>query len=176
MTDPTETKNPSIEGLVERLRALDAALPAGPWELWTSCSFRRITGPDGKDGGVLSAYLQRSDNHPDLSMPEHQLQALVDLRNAAPEAASDLARLQVENALLRGQVRLAVDGAQPLWSGEVAELKAEVERLSSLVREAEIGLGQIARMKMFPDYQINNTTLVAAFTIARATLSSIKGE
>lgn len=28
---------------------------AGPWEWWTSCSFRRLSGPDGKDGGVLRA-------------------------------------------------------------------------------------------------------------------------
>lgn len=69
---------------IARLEALERRLPAGPWELWTSCSFRRITGPDGKEGGVLHAYNQRADGHPDLSMPENQLAALVELRNALP--------------------------------------------------------------------------------------------
>lgn len=69
---------------MEELRAIDARLPAGPWEVWSSNSFRRITGPDGKDGGVLSAYVQRSDGHPDLSMTEQQLADLCALRNALP--------------------------------------------------------------------------------------------
>ncbi|MFZ5667981.1 MAG: hypothetical protein ACOY4K_00665 [Pseudomonadota bacterium] len=70
--------------LATELERLDAALPPGPWTLWTSCSFRRITGPDGKEGGVLHAYNQRPDGHPDLSMPEEELEALVALRNALP--------------------------------------------------------------------------------------------
>jgi hypothetical protein len=77
-----------VEGVVGRLEEIDRTLPAGPWEVWTSCSFRRITGPDGKDGHVLSAYNQRGDGHPDLSMPETQLQALVALRNEAPALAT----------------------------------------------------------------------------------------
>lgn len=70
--------------LITRLEQAEAVLPAGPWEVWTSCSFRRITGPDGRDGGVLSAINQRGDGHPDLSMNEEQLRALVDLRNELP--------------------------------------------------------------------------------------------
>ena len=71
--------------LIARLEKAEAALPAGPWTVWTSNSFRRITGPDRADGGVLHAYNQYRDGHPDLSMPEQQLQALVELRNALPE-------------------------------------------------------------------------------------------
>jgi len=37
--------------------------------------------------------------------------------------------LQREITRLRAQVREAVDGAQPLWSGEVAADKAEIQRL-----------------------------------------------
>lgn len=77
------TPDPTPSDLA-RLREDEALLPPAPWELWTSCSFRRITGPDGVEGGVLHAYNQRSDNHPDLSMPEEQLFALVRLRNALP--------------------------------------------------------------------------------------------
>lgn len=78
------------EHLARIVREIDANLPAGPWVVWTSCSFRRITGPDGKDGGVLHAYTQRSDGHPDLSMPEEDLQTLARLRNLLPEIVKAL--------------------------------------------------------------------------------------
>lgn len=83
-----------LEGLNRDL----ASVPALPWKLATSCSFRRICGPDGKDGGVLSAYNQRSDGHPDLSMPEEQLFALVRLINAYPAL---LSRLEAAEAALQ---------------------------------------------------------------------------
>lgn len=38
----------------------------GPWKWWTSNSFRRLSGPDGKDGGVLCPTVSRNDGHPDL--------------------------------------------------------------------------------------------------------------
>lgn len=70
---------------IERLTSCIKALPDGKWEVWTSNSYRRVTanvrGRSGPDGGVLHAYAQRSDGHPDLSMSEEQLQALCDLRN-----------------------------------------------------------------------------------------------
>lgn len=60
-------------------------LPPGKWEVWTSCSYRRITaeidGRSQQDGGVLHAYRQRSDGHPDLSMDERELQAICDIVN-----------------------------------------------------------------------------------------------
>lgn len=87
---PRMTQN---DGVVERLARADAELPEGPWEVWSSCSFRRITGPDGKDGGVLSGEVQRSDGHPDLSMSERQLQALCDLRNGVRALLSERAAL-----------------------------------------------------------------------------------
>jgi len=38
----------------------------GPWSMWTSCSFRRISSASGGDGDVLCAVVQRADGHPDL--------------------------------------------------------------------------------------------------------------
>lgn len=61
-----------------------AMLPVGPWAVASSNSFRRINGPDGKDGGVLHAYAQRGDGHPDLSMSEAHLWALCRVVNAMP--------------------------------------------------------------------------------------------
>ncbi len=71
-----------------RIRAALSRLPPGPWEVWTSCSFRRISGPDGQDGGVLCGITQRADGHPDLSMNERQLEALCQVVNLAREITS----------------------------------------------------------------------------------------
>lgn len=43
-----------------------AAHTPGPWEMWTSCSFRRIGSASGE---VLCGITQRSDGHPDLLFP-----------------------------------------------------------------------------------------------------------
>jgi hypothetical protein len=38
----------------------------GPWKWWTSNSFLRLSGADGKDGGVICPTVSSSDRHPDL--------------------------------------------------------------------------------------------------------------
>jgi hypothetical protein len=82
----------------EKLRKALEALPAGPWEVWTSCSYRRVTSLARReiledrhlgDGGVLRGTIQRSDNHPDLNLNETELQALCDLRNLIAELVSN---------------------------------------------------------------------------------------
>lgn len=42
----------------------------GPWEWWTSNSVRRLTGADGKDGGVLYAYRAASDGVADIAVSD----------------------------------------------------------------------------------------------------------
>ncbi len=84
-----------------------AMLPAGPWTVASSNSFRRINGPDSKDGGVLHAYAQRGDGHPDLSMPEQVLWALCRVVNAAPGLLAELSRLEGENERLREAAKLS---------------------------------------------------------------------
>lgn len=69
---------------LDKLRATVEAMTAAPWELWTSNSFRRITGPSGRDGGVLSGTVQRHDGQPDLAATPVDLSGIVALRNAAP--------------------------------------------------------------------------------------------
>lgn len=92
------------QSLVERLRELlskatgtgshgfpDMERPL-PWEVWTSCSYRRVK-TAGVHGGkdVLSGYAQRSDGQIDLSMPEERLVALVDAVNLIPTLLERLA-------------------------------------------------------------------------------------
>jgi hypothetical protein len=43
----------------DNLKALALAASAGPWKWWTSNSTLRLTGADGKDGGVLSGTCYR---------------------------------------------------------------------------------------------------------------------
>lgn len=73
--------------LLHALRDALIRLPDGPWEVWTSNSFRRISCHG--DGDVLCGIIQRSDGHPDLSMDEKQLQALCDVVNASRAALGD---------------------------------------------------------------------------------------
>lgn len=58
----------------------------------------------------------------------------------AQEAAQAIERLEGEVALLKQQARDAVDGAQPLWSGEVARLRSQLaeatEEVAALKRDA----------------------------------------
>lgn len=76
----------------EDLDAADRNLPDGHWEVWSSNSFRRITGPDGYDGSVLSAIKQR-DSHLDLSMGEDNLRRVCWLRNTARSTSETLKAL-----------------------------------------------------------------------------------
>ena len=48
-----------------------------PWEWWTSCSFNRLTGPDGKDGSVAYAYNNPADGHPDICISEADMARIV---------------------------------------------------------------------------------------------------
>ena len=89
--------------LAELARDDDATLPAGPWEVWTSNSFRRISGPDGRDGGVLHATRQR-DGHPDLSAGPEMLTALCRMRNRHADLADQLAAACAEVERLRADV------------------------------------------------------------------------
>ncbi len=73
-----------------KLRNALALLPRGEWEVWTSCSFRRISRKNGGDGDVLCGTVQRSDGHPDLSMDEKQLKALCALRNTVAEVLGEI--------------------------------------------------------------------------------------
>ncbi|OQW71678.1 MAG: hypothetical protein BVN33_14700 [Proteobacteria bacterium ST_bin13] len=71
------------------LRDALSLLPRGEWEVWTSCSLRRISRKRGGDGDVLHAYNQR-DGHPDLSMDEKQLRALCSIRNTVAEILGEV--------------------------------------------------------------------------------------
>jgi hypothetical protein len=98
---------PMTDDLERRLRQDLEEIQRGdrplPWVVHSGCSYRRIASEPTRenfrsfpDGNVLHAYKQ-SDGHPDLSMGEQQLEALVRIVNAAPALADAIARLRAEN-------------------------------------------------------------------------------
>lgn len=95
----------------------DAKFTPGPWEIWTSCSFRRISSKaTGKDGDVLHAVIQRSDGHPDLCFPNGGFTGPdARLIAAAPEL------LEALQALFDDYKALADSGDAGNWSLEDME-------------------------------------------------------
>lgn len=80
-----------MSDLIQRLNELHAKATPGPWKVWDSCSFRRIT--HKADGDVISGTVQQSDGHPDLDAKRDDLEFLCALRNAWPEIAAEIERL-----------------------------------------------------------------------------------
>lgn len=56
----TPTASPELSHL-DHLEALARAATPGPWSWWTSNSTLRLTGADGRDGGVLYGYARQGD-------------------------------------------------------------------------------------------------------------------
>ena len=54
------TASPELLDL-DHLEALARAATPGPWSWWTSNSTLRLTGADGRDGGVLYGYARQGD-------------------------------------------------------------------------------------------------------------------
>lgn len=68
----------------------------GPWEWWTSNSLMRLTGADGKDGGVL--YAAMHSGVPDVSVSEANarlIAAAPDLLRVLEDAESMLQELKL---------------------------------------------------------------------------------
>lgn len=91
MTDLLSRLKFCLEEIQERDRPL-------PWVVHSGCSYRRIASEPTRetgfrsfaDGNVLHAYRQSGDGHPDLSMGEDQLNALVTIINAVPDIIAAL--------------------------------------------------------------------------------------
>ena len=83
------------------LRELLAKATPGPWELATSCSWRRIVTTHGR--AVIVPTIQRSDNHPDLDCGTDYVNAelAVAAVNALPKLLAEVERLRAEIVALR---------------------------------------------------------------------------
>ena len=120
------------------LKALAQTATPGPWEWWTSNSTLRLTGADGKDGGVLHGTAHRG--HGDISceaadqafIAAANPTAILSLLARVEQAESELAAARqvgthLFNAVAAQPVPAAVDGGlteeriEEIWSGTPAE-------------------------------------------------------
>lgn len=96
------------KSIAERIEALLGCVQEDgrllPWTVQSGCSYRRIAtlptrenGARGSNGNVLAPHRQASDGHPDLTMPEWQLEALCELVNMLPEVAAALRAQEATN-------------------------------------------------------------------------------
>jgi len=89
-----EGSGPSLTDVeLAAIRARIEAASPGPWEWWTSNSFRRLSGPDGKDGGVLHAVVLR-DGVPDVEVSEEDAALLAHARTDLPRLLGEVERLR----------------------------------------------------------------------------------
>ena len=77
----------------------------GPWEWWTSNSWRRLSGPNGKDGGVLCPDNHPVDRHPDLRVSQEDMWLIENLRNSARALIDEAKASFAFRELLENQVK-----------------------------------------------------------------------
>ncbi len=74
------------------LKAIAEAATPGPWELWTSNSWRRIGAINGNP--VIEPTVQHPDNHPDLIISEADWAFIEAARTAIPALLDRLERIR----------------------------------------------------------------------------------
>lgn len=83
---------------LERLERLAQAATPGPWEWWTSNSFLRLSGPDGRDGGVLYACNIRNE-YATVVVSEADRRFIAEARTALPALIARNRELERLNAV-----------------------------------------------------------------------------
>jgi hypothetical protein len=128
-----------------RLRELHSVAPPPPWEIWTSNSVVRITGPDRKDGAVLSGYV-RQDGCPDLSAAPGVIDLIVTMRNVLPALlnALDTERKRADEAHVA-----ALKAAAKICLGEAAKYPRHSDALTAL-RLCAAQMRQLAEQVTLP--------------------------
>lgn len=120
---------------LQEIEARAEAATPGPWEWWSSCSHWRLTGADGKDGGVIHAY-KASDGFPCVSVSEEDRDFIAHARQDIPLLLSELRKLD----------EMLTDTC-----AERDAIKAEVEQLYSELRKArEREEAALAKLYMAP--------------------------
>lgn len=110
---------------IERLAALNARATSGPWEWWTSNSWRRLTAQGGRDGGVICPVVHPVDHHPDLAISEPDMALIAEARNALP----DLLALARDAYRFRAWVNAIEADARQALKGDDNERKGLCERI-----------------------------------------------
>ena len=82
---------------LDELERLAKAATPGPWEWWTSNSFLRLSGPDGRDGGVLYACNIRNE-YATVVVSEADLRFIAEARTALPALIARIRELEQDAA------------------------------------------------------------------------------
>lgn len=113
--------NDEDKKLIDHATAITSPATPGPWQWWTSCSYRRLSSvPSGADGDVIHGVVQR-DGHPDVYCSE-----------------ADRAFIAESRMLVPGLVDLALRESSRADAAEekLAQAKAQIERLKQEVFDA----------------------------------------
>lgn len=116
---------------IEKMKALALAATPGPWQWWSSNSVKRVTGADGRDGGVLHAYSFR-DGADIACSPSDQ--AFIAAANPAAvlELIAEVERLRAEVERLENGMEIAVKGLK-----NIAAVEARTAPASGTEKDAE---------------------------------------
>lgn len=118
--------NDEDKKLLDRATAVTSPATTGPWQWWTSCSYRRLSSvPSGADGDVLHGVVQRHDNHPDVYCSD-----------------ADRAFIAESRMLVPGLVDLALreSGRADAAEQKLVQAKDQIERLiTPTVKSIDIG-------------------------------------
>ena len=111
------------ETLADWRRICDRATK-GPWRWWTSNSWRRLSSdPSGKDGDVLSPFVNQADKHPDCAVSEENQEFIAVARTAMPALLDEVDRLRTWDRFgARGIIVRCVSSAFAKSKSAVANL------------------------------------------------------
>lgn len=160
-----ESEAPITEADLARWETATSNASRGPWEWWTSCSFRRLSGADGKDGGVLRAVVYQ-DGQPEIECTEEDMDFIEEARDAMPRLLAEVRQLR---ATLRicdetGRDFLAMLDSKYLGQIErsdarpLREMSQMIRRLNGgPVRESAIArpCQFVARIPLFVDGEVS---------------------
>ncbi|MCT9017121.1 hypothetical protein N6G05_26580 [Cupriavidus gilardii] len=107
---------------LDELERLAKAATPGPWEWWTSNSFLRLSGPDGRDGGVLYACNIRNE-YATVVVSEADRRFIAEARTALPALIARIRELEQE----RDHYRMAAE-AEARFADEARAKVRELEQ------------------------------------------------
>lgn len=120
--------------LVMSARAAVKGTTPGPWQWWTSNSWRRLGTIDRGDA-VISPTVQRSDGHPDCIVSDEDAAFIAAARTLVPALADAVEAAEAEAAQLRAELAATRGDAERIHASRVVvadKLAAERKRAATM--------------------------------------------